>query len=109
MVSRGGEKAVNVALLESGVVEGAFGGLPDQVQGCESRPDLPEVALRHPDDRGLSCEIHSASGTKTTTGPSSSRGSLSATRRPMRTFSASTSSMRLIILKPSSTSTRQTL
>src|SRR5919112_749267 len=107
----GREQAVHVGLDKAGVPKGAEGGLPDKIQGCEPWPNLAEVRLRDPDDGHLTPQAHRSSSlsTKTGTGSSPSRSTRSVTLAPTSTLSAGTSSTRLIILKPSSRSTRMTL
>jgi hypothetical protein len=111
IVRRGREQAVHLGLVQAGLLQGAEGSLPDQIQGCEPGPNLPEVRLSNPDDDRLAPQAHESSppGTKTRIGPSSVRSNLSVTLPPTSTSSAGTPSTRLIILKPSSRSTRTTL
>ena len=84
IVGRGREQAVHIRLVKAGVLQGTEGSLPDQIHGCEPRPDLAEVRLSDPDDGRLTPQAHrpSPSGTKTGTGPSPSRSNLSVTLSP---------------------------
>jgi hypothetical protein len=112
IVGRGREQAVHVGLVQAGVLQGVEGSLPDQIQGCEPGPDLPEVRLSDPDDSHLAPQTHESSppDTKTGIGPSSVGSNVRVTLAPTSTTSsAGTPWTRLIILKPSSRSTRTTL
>src|SRR5918994_3896791 len=113
VVGRGREEAVHVHFFESRVIESARGSLPNQVERSEAGTPLPEVRLGHPDDSRPSAQAHPspvfATGTKTAAGSPSSSRTASATFIPTSTSSTGTPSIRLIILKPSSRSTRATL
>src|SRR4028118_984355 len=115
VVGRSGEEPIHVLFLQPRVLQGAGGCLPDQVERRETRPDLPEVRLGHPNDSRPTPQAHPAdsaagsAGTKTATGPSSSSRTSNRTRRPTPTSSAETPSTRLIIRKPSSRATSATV
>src|SRR5918993_1342722 len=113
VVGRGREEAVHVLFFEARVIESARGGLPDQVERSEAGAHLPEVRLGHPGDSRPSAQAHPSpifsTGTKTAASSPSSLRTANTTSIPTSTSSTGTPSIRLIILKPSSRSTRATL
>src|SRR5690606_7866343 len=96
------------------VVEGAQARLRHEVHGRKAGRDLAEIGFGRADDRDLAavhCRIdhHRASTTKKGQASPFSPGLIdSATRSPIWTSSAAASTIRVIIRKPSSMSTRAT-
>ena len=113
VIGRGREESIHVLFFKARVLEGARGGLPYKVQRSKAGANLPKIRLGHPDDGSPAPQAHpspiSATGTKTATGSPPSSRTPNATLMPISTSPAGTRSMRLIILKPSSRSTRATL